>query len=61
MIPGTGPHLDAIPVTRDQQRAQTESRTWLLTGDRMKPTLHPSLHVPGRWHGWLRDGRLVSC
>lgn len=61
MLPGTGRHLDAIAVTRDQQRAQAESRVWLLTGERSKPTLHPSLHVPGCWHGWLRDGQLISC
>jgi hypothetical protein len=54
-------HLDAIAVTRDQAEAQGNARTWLLTGDRAKPTLYPSLHSVGRWHGWLREGQLVSC
>lgn len=53
--------LDAIAVTRDQAEAQRTTRTWLLTGTRECPTLHPSLHVPGQWHGWLREGQLVSC
>lgn len=51
--------LDAIAVTRDPEK--TAERVWLLTGTREKPTLHPSLLSQGRWHGFLRDGRFVSC
>ncbi len=52
-------HLDAISVTRDLTKQQ--DRVWLLTGTREKPTLHPSLHLVGHWHGYLTDGRFVSC
>lgn len=34
---------------------------WTLSGTRDKPTLSPSLHWVGMWHGWLRDGYLQSC
>lgn len=34
---------------------------WQLSGTHAKPTLSPSLHWVGMWHGWLRDGQLVSC
>lgn len=34
---------------------------WALSGTREKPTLSPSLHWVGVWHGWLRDGLLASC
>lgn len=38
-----------------------EHPRWLLTGPREKPTLQPSIHVVGVWHGWLRDGVLSEC
>lgn len=34
---------------------------WVLSGTREKPTLSPSLHWIGMWHGYLRDGYLHSC
>lgn len=34
---------------------------WQLSGTHAKPTLSPSLNWVGMWHGWLRDGQLVSC
>jgi len=34
---------------------------WSLSGTREKPTLYPSLHWVGQWHGWLQDGFLKSC
>ena len=34
---------------------------WTLSGTQEKPTLSPSLHWVGMWHGWCRDGRLISC
>ncbi len=34
---------------------------WSLSGTRDKPTLSPSLHWVGYWHGWLKDGFLQSC
>jgi hypothetical protein len=34
---------------------------WSLSGTQEKPTLSPSLHWVGAWHGWLQDGFLRSC
>lgn len=34
---------------------------WNLTGTFDKPTLSPSLHWVGVWHGFLKDGYLSSC
>lgn len=30
--------------------------TWNWNGSTTEPTLHPSVHHIGHWHGWLRDG-----
>lgn len=60
VLPG-GRDLDAIAVTRCQHVAQANPRTWLLTQPREAPTLHPSISVPGQWHGWLVGGHLISC
>ena len=48
----------------------SSNAAWSLDGTEDAPTLSPSIHMhpnedcdpprPG-WHGWLRDGRLVSC
>ena len=34
---------------------------WTWDGDEDAPTLHPSLHAAGIWHGWVRAGRLVEA
>jgi Family of unknown function (DUF6527) len=34
---------------------------WQWDGNEDKPTLAPSVHQPGIWHGWFRVGRMVSC
>lgn len=34
---------------------------WWWDGDRERPTLSPSLHAVGIWHGWVRAGRLVEA
>lgn len=34
---------------------------WSWNGDYDKPTLTPSLNIIGQWHGWLREGQLISC
>lgn len=37
------------------------SPSWNWNGDREKPTLTPSVHNVGHWHGWLTDGVWRSC
>lgn len=34
---------------------------WEWNGNREKPTLNPSLHHVGCWHGHLRKGVFTSC
>lgn len=34
---------------------------WQLSGTPEAPTLKPSIHHPGCWHGWLTDGQFTSC
>jgi len=35
--------------------------SWTWDGNRERPTLTPSIHCVGVWHGYLTAGRLVSC
>jgi hypothetical protein len=35
--------------------------SWHWDGNRDKPTLSPSVHHVGHWHGYLRAGVWVSC
>lgn len=34
---------------------------WGWDGNEDAPTLTPSLHVIGHWHGWVRAGMLVEA
>ncbi len=54
-IPGTtGP--DAIPISNLKH-----PRNWLWDGNEDSPSLSPSLHCVGEWHGYLTSGYLQSC
>jgi len=56
-IPGIkGP--DAIQI---QKGPAGGNRVWGWDGNVDKPTLTPSIHCLGEWHGHLVAGRLVSC
>jgi hypothetical protein len=46
-----------IPVSRGEKLP----RVWLWDGNETKPTVSPSIHTIGHWHGFLRGGRLESC
>ena len=35
--------------------------SWNWNGSLDKPTLTPSVHHVGHWHGWLTDGVWRSC
>lgn len=37
------------------------SPSWEWDGNRHAPTLSPSVHHVGHWHGWLRNGIWESC
>lgn len=34
---------------------------WEWDGNEDKPTLTPSVHRVGSWHGFVRNGRMESC
>lgn len=35
--------------------------TWRWDGNRTRPTLDPSIHHVGHWHGWLKNGVWVQA
>lgn len=35
--------------------------SWEWDSNEDKPTLKPSVHLTGRWHGWFKNGRMQSC
>lgn len=37
------------------------SPSWDWDGNEGAPTLSPSVHHVGHWHGWLRNGVWESC
>jgi len=57
-LPGDRQGPSAIQINKG---AALGERVWGWDGNVDKPTLTPSIHSPGQWHGFLRDGRLVSC
>lgn len=36
-------------------------RVWGWDGNEEKPTIQPSIHAVGDWHGFLQAGELKSC
>lgn len=38
-----------------------ESPSWNWNGSTDSPTLRPSVHHVGHWHGYLTDGVWVAC
>jgi len=56
-LPGEGGGWSAIKVRRG---AAGGERVWGWDGNEDKPTLTPSIHMPGVWHGHCIAGKLVS-
>lgn len=40
--------------------ASTGGEGWEVTGEPPKITVHPSIHIIGRYHGWIRDGVITD-
>jgi len=57
ILPGSK-HADALRIQRGNPGGE---RVWGWDGNAESPTLTPSIHAPGEWHGYLRAGRLESC
>jgi hypothetical protein len=56
-LPGEN-NPDCIPIIRGTCGVP---RIWGWDGNEDKPTITPSILATGQWHGYLRDGRLISC
>jgi len=61
VLPG-GTYVD-IPLRPVPQtdRPLNGGHSWQWDGNLDTPTLTPSINSTGRWHGWVRAGRMVSC
>ncbi len=46
----------SIPVN-----ATGVSPCWQWDGNRERPTIAPSIHLIGHWHGFVQDGQIKSC
>lgn len=55
------PGMTRSDSLRIQKGPPGGERVWGWDGDEEKPTLTPSIHCPGEWHGYLKSGVLVSC
>lgn len=49
-----------INVPAPVMQAGIRGASWGFDGNLEKPTLTPSVHHVGHWHGWVRAGRMVS-
>ncbi len=58
-----GGHVSIIPLrpVPAAAAAYNGGHSWQWDGNVQKPTLQPSVNSIGNWHGWIRDGRMVSC
>lgn len=52
---------NGIPAEWTVSGPNQNGAQWSLSGSKDKPTLSPSLHWVGVWHGFLTDGFLKSC
>jgi len=54
-IPGSG--LICLPI----KVGEKVTEHWQWDGNEDAPTIMPSIHVLEHWHGWMKNGELVSC
>ncbi len=61
MIPaGTHPQGYCLSPWHIKPNKNDGGHSWQWDGNIEKPTLTPSLHAVGIWHGYMRNGNLVS-
>lgn len=49
-----------IPVRLGPHERQGRA-SWGWNGDIKRPTIQPSIHTHGHWHGWIRAGRMIEA
>lgn len=60
-LPGEGEaRVGRCRVYREGQPYPSEGPGWLWDGNVDQPTLSPSIHMLGDWHGYLEAGALRS-
>lgn len=52
--------LPIEPVAPEVKASPYARPTWKFDGNLERPTLTPSVHHIGHWHGWVRAGRMQS-
>lgn len=60
-IPSDDPEWDNMSIIRIACAEKQSPGVWQWDGDREKPTLTPSIHTIGVWHGWIKNGMLVEA
>lgn len=50
--------MNVLPVAHG---TNSPGKSWGWDGNESKPTLSPSIHCIGHWHGWVRNGMLVEA
>ncbi len=55
--------IGALPIrpVPPQLSSVNGGQSWDWDGNEARPTLTPSVHHIGRWHGYVRNGRMESC
>ena len=59
MFPGET--LAMLPLRPLLKPDTNRGHSWQFDGNEVKPTLTPSVHAVGSWHGYVTAGRMVSC
>lgn len=55
------PGQESPDCIRIQRGGPGGNRVWGWDGNAERPTIEPSIHAEGRWHGFVRAGFLQSC
>ena len=50
-----------VGIGHKPPHTENDRATWEWNGSLESPTLSPSVHHVGHWHGWLRNGVWESC
>lgn len=53
--------VGSLPIRSTAAGAPEQHPSWAWNADVERPTLVPSIHDVGHWHGYLRDGAWVDA
>lgn len=58
------PIMICLPVAGPRildQKWMNSDHGWVITGDPPNLTASPSIHIIGKYHGWLQNGELTNA